>query len=316
MNKHISLVLGKTGVGKSSLINGISNKINCFVSDGSTSGTKEFKEINIIEGEDMYTFLDTPGLLAAGAGEDEKYKDEIKKAVSEYKEFKCILLLFSMQEDRLDGPTIQMVQNYMKIFPAKYFWEHVIIVYTKSYRNKKSQKAKIENRKGRFTKDINEKDEYQSFRKFMEENNINFPNNIPEFFVDSDKELEEIDDDTKNEYRNLLEKVKGLSKMFKEITYSDREVVVEGNAIPQLRTLRKIVFYPRYGSPFYSDEFTTKEKDSTNKKPIEVIEDKEYYFKKVRCKKVKIAKYYQTNIYEFDGKRVKGNRNFIREEQA
>ena len=148
MNKHITLVLGKTGVGKSSLINGISQKILCQVTNSTTSGTKEFEEKNVLIGDDLYQFLDTPGLLAAGDGEDTKYKNELKKAVSEYPEFKCILLLFSFQDDRLDGPIVQMCQNYMKIFPAKYFWEHVFIVYTKSFtsnqKQKKKKKLKIE----------------------------------------------------------------------------------------------------------------------------------------------------------------------------
>ena len=59
-----------------------------------------------------------------------------------------------------------------------------------------------------------------------------------------------------------------------------------------------------------------KEKDSTNKKPVDTIKESEPYFIKRRCRKVKIIKYYETNVYDFDGKRVRGNRNFIREEEA
>ncbi len=59
-----------------------------------------------------------------------------------------------------------------------------------------------------------------------------------------------------------------------------------------------------------------KEKDSTNKKPVDTIKESESYFIKRRCRKVKIIKYYETNVYDFDGKRVRGNRNFIREEEA
>ena len=315
--KHIALVLGKTGVGKSSLINGISNEIRCFVPESTTSGTKEFEEINVSVGEDLYQFLDTPGLLAAGEGEDDKYIDEIKKAVSYYPEFKCILLLLNFQDDKLDGPIIQMLQNYMNIFPVKYFWEHVIIVYTRSYRFNKTHKAKIENRKGIFVKDVNEKDEFKSFRKFMDDKNINYPNSVKEFFVNSERDLEDIDDDSKEQYKNILDKIKELPRMFRDITYSDREeLVVVGKPVPQLRILRKLIFYPRYGNQITSSEFTLKEKDSTNKKPVDTIKDSETYFIKRRCRKVKIIKYYETNVYDFDGKRVHGNRNFIREEEA
>lgn len=81
MSTHVVLVLGQTGVGKSSLINGIKE---CYVPDydETTFGTKECAVKELIKGNDHYQFIDTPGLLAAGEGEDNKYRDEIKKAAS------------------------------------------------------------------------------------------------------------------------------------------------------------------------------------------------------------------------------------------
>ena len=135
MSTHVVLVLGQTGVGKSSLINGIKNKIVCFVPEEGelTSGTKEFAVQDLQKGNDLYQFIDTPGLLAAGKGEDDKYKNEIKKAASEYPQLKCILLLLNLQNPKLDSATIGMVQNYMNMFPVQYFWENVIIVYTNAF---------------------------------------------------------------------------------------------------------------------------------------------------------------------------------------
>ena len=85
MSTHVVLVLGQTGVVKSSLINGIKDEVVCYVpdkKDETTSGTKEFAVKELIKGNDHYQFIDTPGLLAAGEGEDNKYRDEIKKAAS------------------------------------------------------------------------------------------------------------------------------------------------------------------------------------------------------------------------------------------
>ena len=84
MSTHVVLVLGQTGVVKSSLINGIKDEVVCYVPDDeeTTSGTKEFAVKELIKGNDHYQFIDTPGLLAAGEGEDNKYRDEIKKAAS------------------------------------------------------------------------------------------------------------------------------------------------------------------------------------------------------------------------------------------
>ena len=60
-----------------------------------------------------------------------------------------------------------------------------------------------------------------------------------------DDKIENFDiNKSKDELSNILDKIKELPRMFREITYSDREeLVVEGKPVPQLRTLRKIIFY-------------------------------------------------------------------------
>lgn len=314
---YVVLVLGKTGVGKSSLINGLKNKIECKVSEDSTSGTKEFQVIDLIKGDDHYQFIDTPGLLSAGKGEDEEYKNEIKKAVSEFRGLKCILLLFNLTDTRLDGPTFQMLQSYINMFPVKYFWENVIIVYTNASSNNRSGREKIEKKRGTFEKDIKEKDEFKEFRQFMDEKNINYPYKMGEFFVDSQKYLEDIDNKTKSVYEDLLKKIKELPKMFEEIKHLDRdELSGENTLIPQIKTFRKIVFKPRYGNIIESKEFLFKQADKTNLDYSRSIYDYDYYYKKVRCRKVKIKKIYETKVYKLNGKEIYGNKNYIGEEEA
>ena len=140
---HTCLVLGQTGVGKSSFINAITNfeaKLEARESD--IAVTIEMKEANYKNGDDYYKFIDTPGLNDAKG--DTENKNEIKKAASESPDFKCILLLLNLQSPRLDKGIIDTLKGYMEIFPLSYFWEHVIIVYTRAYRSKKSQREKID----------------------------------------------------------------------------------------------------------------------------------------------------------------------------
>jgi hypothetical protein len=145
------------------------------------------------------------------------------------------------------------------MFPVQYFWENVIIVYTNAFRYNSSSKEKIEKRRGTFEKNIREKEEFSAFRNFMLEKNINLPYKLPEIFVNSEKNLNDIDNPTKKEYEKLLNIIKPLPEMFVEIKNKDRkELIGEGSLIPQIRTFRKIQFKPKYGSIIESENFYLK----------------------------------------------------------
>ena len=205
------------------------------------------------------------------------------------------------------------------MFPVKYFWEHVIIVYTRAKRNDDDELQEIESRRGIFEKSIREKKEFEEFRQFMNDKNITYPNKLPEFFVDSKKNLKKIDKDTKKEYENLLITIKGFPKMFKEINKEDRDVLVgeTSSSIPQVKTYRKIIFKPNYGNIIELNEFLSKESDKTNLEYYDTKEDKEEFYKKVRCRKVKFYKVYETKIYkDKNGKKFPGNKNYVGEREA
>ena len=62
-------------------------------------------------------------------------------------------------------------------------------------------------------------------------NNINIPNYIDEYLVNSQKDVSDIDDDTKDQYNNILEKIKDGKLVFRKIEYSDRKTVVEAGGL-------------------------------------------------------------------------------------
>ena len=77
-NDYVCLVLGETGVGKSSFINGITNQQACKVSSEGKACTTKFKIVKTRHENSQYNFIDTPGLNDAKG--DEKNINEIKKA--------------------------------------------------------------------------------------------------------------------------------------------------------------------------------------------------------------------------------------------
>ena len=139
MMSKTCLVLGKTGAGKSSFINGISDgKANCFVNDSKKAVTIELNAVQFNKNEICYKFIDTPGLQDPKGDTSNIY--EIQKAALEYPDFVYIIILLNFQEDRIDTSILKTLETYMKIFPIQYFWEHVLLVYSKVFPQGTSEK--------------------------------------------------------------------------------------------------------------------------------------------------------------------------------
>ena len=303
---------------KSSFINGVSDGQTKLESrDSANAVTVDLYAAEFYKNSFKYTFIDTPGLSDEKG--DEANINEIKKAASEYPDFSYILILFNFQVDRIDKSTVNALEEYMKIFPVQYFWEHVIIVYTHVYPKGISQKIinelkeKIVKKKGDFVRAISSHKDYKNFRTFMKKNNINIPNYIDEYFVNSQQDVSDIDDETKDQYNKILEKIKDGKLVFQKIDHVDRKTVVEtGGRMNKIKTLRKIIYYPRIGSIISLDEFLIKEEDATNQKPISYKFEKENTYNVVskKCKKFYKYNVYKINKYKGEnGEIIEGNKN-------
>ena len=313
------LVLGKTGVGKSSFINGISEgNAHCLVQDSKNAVTIELNAVQFDKNGICYKFIDTPGLQDAKG--DTPNINEIQKAASEYPDFVYIIILLSFQEDRIDKSIINTLETYMKIFPIQYFWEHVLLVYSKVYPKgtgknaKKNLKEKIEKTKGDFVKTIKHHKDFNDFRIFMHKNNINFPDHIEEYFVNSEEDISEIDEDTKDQYNEILKKIKSGTLVFRKIDHSDRKnTVITNGKLNKIQILRKITYYPRIGNAISLPEFVLPpEADDINIKPFDhrFVEENTYEVISKKCKKYYRYKIYKIDKYKVDGETIEGNKNY------
>ena len=135
------LVLGETGVGKSSFINAITKTQQCGVGNGVKACTTDYDVINTNYNNNTFLFIDTPGLNDA-KGDKDNIK-QIKQAIVDYPEFRCILILMKFQDVRLPNSMVNTLQKYMGCFPLKEFWKHVFIIRTHADKShKKFQKDK------------------------------------------------------------------------------------------------------------------------------------------------------------------------------
>ena len=120
--------------------------------------------------------------------------------------------MLNFQEDRIDASIIKALETYMKIFPIQYFWEHVLLVYSKVFSTSTSIKAqqklkeKIEKSKGDFVRTKRFNEDFNDFRIFMYNNNINLLEHI-EYFVNSEEDISDIDNNTKQQCNNILNKL-------------------------------------------------------------------------------------------------------------
>ena len=302
---YICLVLGETGVGKSSFINGITNSNNCEVGDEGKACTVKFKISKANIGNSQYSFIDTPGLNDAKG--DEKNINEIKNGLSEYPNFRCILVLLKFQDTRLNRTTLNNLQTFMKCFPTKKFWEHVFIVRTHAEKNSRSFNQTKKKLKGEIVNSINNYDDFKDFKNFMIKKNIELPQKIDEYFVDNVKDEPDNFEYNEEEFNKIFEKIKNTKPMFKKIKKVDSENIEENGPFTVKQKWREIIFIDYEGNEINSGRYLSTEDEASNLKTLRIKRRKEVLETESDCGDVRIKyAYYETKIYEFEEKEISG----------
>jgi len=133
------ILIGKTGVGKTSLLNVIfgeeKGKVG-YTSKSETSSSNYYCSKEKIDSEYIYfCIIDTPGLYDTQGGDIDKIqKQEIMKLISkENIIIKGLLFLSNFQNERFDASEQTSLIEYNAIFPLKEFWERIILIFTHYY---------------------------------------------------------------------------------------------------------------------------------------------------------------------------------------
>ena len=133
------ILIGKTGVGKTSLLNVIFGKEKGkvgYTSKSETSSSNYYCSKEKIGSEYIYfCIIDTPGLYDTQGGDIDKIqKQEIMKLISEQNIIiKGLLFLSNFQNERFDASEQTSLIEYNAIFPLKEFWERIILIFTHYY---------------------------------------------------------------------------------------------------------------------------------------------------------------------------------------
>ena len=238
---------------------------------------------------------------------DEKNINEIKNGLSEYPNFRCILVLLKFQDTRLNHTTLNNLQTFMKCFPTRKFWEHVFIVRTHADKNGRSFNQTKKKLKGEIVNSINNYDDFKDFKNFMIKKNIELPQKIDEYFVDNVKDEPDNFEYNEEEFNKIFEKIKNTKPMFKKIKKVDSENIEENGPFTVKQKWRRIIFIDYEGNEINSGRYLSTEDEASNLKTLRIKRRKEVLETESDCGDVRIKyAYYETKIYEFEEKEISG----------
>jgi len=203
--EKIILLLGETGRGKSTFINQITGKNECIEGDTAEAVTTKPKAVPLnYEGYNYY-FIDTPGLNdKKGDINNIKFIDQLR----DVPRITCFIIVLNFNDIRITKSIQQSLIQFMNIFPAKSFWDNVIVVRNWSFDDEM---------RGKLLEGINNDAELMNC---MNKNNIKKPANIQEFYIN----LKSNNPKKLNLLEQIISKIKEMNPVYKEvkIEYKDR----------------------------------------------------------------------------------------------
>lgn len=208
---HSFILLGKTGDGKSSLANFLSNTEKFKVFDGKASGTSKFQEHDFSFENVKYKVIDTPGYFDSKPENIEKNNKEIINSIQNTNNpISTILVVVNFQTSRIDENAQIVIEKISELFPIDEFWKHVIIIFTKYY---SGEPEELEEQRKNWEKDIN------LFKNRIKHKNINNNIEIKAFYIDNSKSSQK-KGKNQNKRRDILNYIKNIN-----IFYSTKHTI-------------------------------------------------------------------------------------------
>ena len=154
-NENCFLLLGKTGVGKSTFAKILSENPNIRIGNSLSSETKEAKGYECTIDNFRYTLIDTPGYDDTNQNDTANFSLIQQFLTSTKHKIKGIVLIFSFQDSRFRESHRKGLSKIAKLIPLENFWNYVTNIITKTFWDEPDEleakkKAKLEDFKGIF----------------------------------------------------------------------------------------------------------------------------------------------------------------------
>ena len=270
--KYNIILLGKTGHGKSTLCNLLSNSTKFRVGHDTKSTTQEIETSEIINEENKVklNIIDTPGFSDSGGAD----KDLIHiNALIKYLEDKskprihAILIVFSIQEPKMDNSIKEFLRQICALFPLPDFWDHIIIFYTRFFGQEKSELDDLRDRalsfKDDFIKLSEEIAKKLPINKLTKDKELKYVLNNYNI-LSKDKKISELN--LKNSKENIKKVINWIKKMkiiYKELAevydkYTKVNDSISGNSKIITYKHQKIKKYKDFDNTIYESPFDVK----------------------------------------------------------
>ena len=204
------VVLGLTGAGKSTFVNALSNQNCCKVSVKGKSMTQKNQLIRFSHEHHTFYVVDTPGL--EDSQDNERVINELKELLSQWPFLKKIIIIKPYTEIRLADYLQRALEVIMDCFPLQNFWDHVLIVNNRCIPTDEAYQDFLEENPETF---LDKLKQCTNLLNIMRSKNIDIPNEINEFFIDSKKKDKY--PNIKKGFDNIIDNIKNTPMMFKTI---------------------------------------------------------------------------------------------------
>ena len=138
---------GKTGTGKTTLLNVIFEKEVGIVEHSSKSGTSQsYAYYYKLDNGNYISIIDTPGLYDTSGDKniDNIHLQSLKNLVNkEGINIKGIFFFMSFQVHKIDESDQNAIMKYCETFPVKNFWKHVMFIFSHYYGNGDLEKEEM-----------------------------------------------------------------------------------------------------------------------------------------------------------------------------
>ena len=204
------VVLGLTGAGKSTFVNALSNQNCCKVSVKGKSMTQKNQLIRFYHEHHTFNVVDTPGL--EDSQDNERVINELKELLSHWPFLKKIIIIKPYTEIRLADYLQRALEVIMDCFPLQNFWNHVLIVNNRCIPTDEAYQDFLEENPETF---LDKLKQCTNLLNIMRSKNIDIPNEINEFFIDSKKKDKY--PNIKKGFDDIINNIKNTPMMFKTI---------------------------------------------------------------------------------------------------
>lgn len=210
VNESYFVILGLTGAGKSTFVNALANKQCCGVSGKGKSMTQNNELIRFSQNHHTFCVVDTPGL--GDSQNNERVINELKTLLSKWPFLKKIVIIKPYTEIRLADYLQKALEVIMDCFPLQNFWDHVLIVNNRCIPTDEAYKDFLEENPETF---LDKLKQCTNLLDFMKSKNIDCPNEVKEFFIDSKKK--DKFPSIKQGFDDIIENIQNTPMMFKTI---------------------------------------------------------------------------------------------------